>query len=551
MAIGLLSTPSLTFSISSKNKHIKEKYLKVAKHNARNTLLRSHLKFNGLNKLNLFRRISKLNNRLCLFVFCVEYSNSLDTFVIQDEENSAISIDDFFNTLSNNQIPTYCLFFLSSNPKKLLSELKKHHKKPFFCICCLGYDLMLPVISIACEINNWWGCKSLIHKDIYLKHIYWCIQNVLGKIKSFNGSNYFYLFGVQPNKILWRGGQIYTKEIDYDKILTESRVEQISDTLKRILDESYNKRSIDTAPQKNRSISQAFLWLCEIGDEYEKNWFFLTRFFEDTFTNRFRKIVPKDFSVRPKKNIDEEKIQIFIQNFCSVTGGEYQFGTSINEEESEPPAAFHIRNINQFKIFVHPITFSDWLIFSYPLPHWEKYNNCLQKPVVNVNAIEAMLFAQIIQNSLKKIDRYKNCRVSLPTEFEWEAAARGKMAFEYPWGNEFNLDHCNCNLAFGYGTSDVNLFSPAGDSPSGCQDMAGNVREWTSSYAGIKGLDWAIYNTDPIIKNLDSIAENDRLIIRGGSYSYDSICVKTWVRNTNIAVRKDTHTGFRLVLLGS
>ena len=196
-------------------------------------------------------------------------------------------------------------------------------------------------------------------------------------------------------------------------------------------------------------------------------------------------------------------------------------------------------NLPSFKISRYPITNAQFQAFvqaaeGYADPrwwqglnqpetaqqsHWQESN----RPVEEVDWDEALAFCRWLSFKM-------GLTISLPTEQQWEKAARGTDRREYPWGTEFKSVYCNARQLGE--TSAVGIY-PQGQAASGAMDMAGNVWEWC-----LNKYD----SSEVIVPDLSA----DYRVIRGGSWggtTDDLRCaVCGWLRPTH----RGSYLGFRV-----
>ena len=202
-----------------------------------------------------------------------------------------------------------------------------------------------------------------------------------------------------------------------------------------------------------------------------------------------------------------------------IPAGRFLFGEMMEERE-----------LPEFWIDKTPVTNAEYKRFldanpGYPVPfakedwaqqyNWDRQARSFPSdrddhPVVLVTRQDAVAYAE-----------WAGAR--LPTEEEWEKAARGIDGRKYPWG-DWDDGRCNTAEACIFATTPVGQYSPDGDSVYGCADMSGNVWEWTATKDDVG---W---------------------VVRGGSFINDRLYARCAFRDWDLPDSGLRLYGFRVVV---
>lgn len=210
--------------------------------------------------------------------------------------------------------------------------------------------------------------------------------------------------------------------------------------------------------------------------------------------------------------------------------------------------------------WVHDYTYSmneDFTRNYFSSPAYDNY------PVVGVSWIQAKAFcvwrSNLLNQHLESIDYRTMCDFRLPTEAEWEFAARGGIAGEvYPWGGPYVRNPNGCFLANyeplkgaydddgGVRTLMVGHYAP---NDYGLYDMAGNVSEWcldaySESTPGMANALTPFYNYDAAD---DEPLAMKRKVIRGGSWKDQKYFIQVQTRSYEFQDTSKSYIGFRCV----
>ena len=247
---------------------------------------------------------------------------------------------------------------------------------------------------------------------------------------------------------------------------------------------------------------------------------------------------------------------VFEPQMVRVPAGPFLMGTTeeqakqaiadgMQEEQVAWERPQHTVELSEYFIGKYPITNAEYQVFvreaGYSPPrHWDgnKYPEGQgDHPVVNVSWNDAVAYCKWLSEKTGKPYR-------LPTEAEWEKAARGTDGGIYPWGNDWDSTKLNSRQGGPRATTPVGQYSPAGDSPYGCADMAGNVWEWCADWSDEEEYQRRGKTT---VKDPQGSDKGRNRVLRGGSFYNARKSVRAAVRNHSDPDYGLAYDGFRVV----
>jgi formylglycine-generating enzyme required for sulfatase activity len=254
--------------------------------------------------------------------------------------------------------------------------------------------------------------------------------------------------------------------------------------------------------------------------------------------------------------------------FVEIPAGQFTMGSDTrqdpNAEDAELPQ--HKVDLPRYYIGRYEVTVAQFRAFVQASGYREHPAEALDRqadlPVVNVRWHNAVAYATWLDKSLNESRATpvgvrsilstagQPCRVTLPSEAEWEKAARGIDARIYPWGGKFDPAKANVGLS-GQGTPMPVGSYPDGSSPYGVLDMIGNVWEWTRSLWRFNSNGRVVaYPYNPSDSQHEDLEAPDtvRRVIRGGS-SYSFLGgARAAYRLSGIPPDRDDFLGFRVAV---
>jgi formylglycine-generating enzyme required for sulfatase activity len=249
------------------------------------------------------------------------------------------------------------------------------------------------------------------------------------------------------------------------------------------------------------------------------------------------------YDIRPsRKNADYIEPELVY-----IPAGTFLMGSSDSDKSAtgyEKPR--HRLYLPSYWIGRFPVTNEEYRYFLLANPEHKKPRNWdgnsfpkgkKRYPVRYVRWEDAVAYCRWLSQVSEK-------KYTLPSEAEWEKAARGPHGRIYPWGNVFDKTRCNTSESEIHGTTPVGKYSPRGDSPYGCVDMSGNVWEWTRSL----GKDYPYNPRD----GRENPSDSGSRVLRGGFYRDGASLARCAARNHYPPIHLWGYQGgFRVCVVGA
>jgi formylglycine-generating enzyme required for sulfatase activity/3',5'-cyclic AMP phosphodiesterase CpdA len=250
--------------------------------------------------------------------------------------------------------------------------------------------------------------------------------------------------------------------------------------------------------------------------------------------------------------------------WCEVPAGSFIMGSKDDPDAWEDESPQHEQSMPYgYRISKYPVTNAQYAAFvqhgGYVNPgYWteagwqdkgdrtrpETYGGVYDlpnHPVVMVSWYEALAFCRWLDEQLhQRGELSEGEHLTLPTEAEWEKAARGTDGRRYSWSAEPDPNRANYDET-GIGTTSAVGIFPGGETPYGCLDMSGNVLEWCRTK-------W-LFNYAGYEEQADHDPEGTSgRVLRGGAFYGSRRNVRCANRGGNLPDYRDWYDGFRVVV---
>ncbi len=213
-----------------------------------------------------------------------------------------------------------------------------------------------------------------------------------------------------------------------------------------------------------------------------------------------------------------------------IPPGEFTMGSNDYDDEKPPHNVF----LDGYWMGKYEVTFDQYDKYCEETRKKESYDEGWgrgKRPIINVSWKDAKAYCDWLAKKT-------GLKFKLPTEAQWEKAARGEDGRKYPWGNRVSKSLANYNFNVGK-TSPVGSY-PKGASPYGLLDMAGNVLEWCNDW-----FDKDYYKNSPY-KNPLGPENGPVRVSRGGDWSDDADDLRCAYRSYGFPSVRAFVVGFRL-----